>query len=236
LFPFIQRQSVGFEQCPNVPRSPLEKLVENGHHDAERAIAEHRTIGNSRELLVLGNRNREPVTIIDVQHDMNVRTAVADVDHAIRSDAQSLLELLDDRDLAVAGGHALDGADFARAGVEFQFGSINVLGRHYAGQSRSHDLPGRGGYHEEGKTIALGAEAQKFDQRRNRALEANAAPGLHQMFTTNAAELRIVPDQIGQLAALLYEIAARKAGDAVLEAGYSEQLAQHESGVLETQG
>src|ERR1700737_5524940 len=50
LFPLIQRQAVGFKQFPNVPRSPVEQLIENRNHDAERVVAEHRTLGNPREL------------------------------------------------------------------------------------------------------------------------------------------------------------------------------------------
>ena len=55
------------------------------------------------------------------------------------------------------------------------------------------------------------------------------------MFATNAAEFRVVPDQIGQFAALLHEIATGKAGHTVLKSGYAQQLAQYESRIVETQ-
>src|SRR5271170_90133 len=55
LFPLIQRQAVGFEQFPDVPCLPVQNLIENRHHDAECAFAEHRTLGNSRKLLVFRN-------------------------------------------------------------------------------------------------------------------------------------------------------------------------------------
>src|ERR1700690_1794598 len=84
-------------------------------------------------------------------------------------------------------------------------------------------------------TISRGAAVQEVDQCRNRTLEANATPGLHQMFRTNAAKFRIVADQIGQLAALLHEIAVGKPGDTVLKSGYAQQLAQYESRIFETQ-
>jgi hypothetical protein len=55
------------------------------------------------------------------------------------------------------------------------------------------------------------------------------------MFATDAAKFRIVTDQIGQLAALLHEIAPGKACNTILKSGYAQQLAQHESRIVETQ-
>jgi hypothetical protein len=67
-----------------------------------------------------------------LQHDVNIRTAIADIDDPIGGNAQSLPELLQYRNLAVAGGHALDGTNFAGASVEFEFGAVNAFGRYDA--------------------------------------------------------------------------------------------------------
>ena len=55
------------------------------------------------------------------------------------------------------------------------------------------------------------------------------------MFTADAAKFGIVPDQVRKFAALLHEIAPGKACDTLFKAGYAEQLAQHDSRILETQ-
>src|ERR1035438_8382201 len=49
LLPLVQCQSVRFKQRPNLSRSPVKKLIENGHHDAERVVAEHRALSRSEE-------------------------------------------------------------------------------------------------------------------------------------------------------------------------------------------
>src|SRR5260370_8608406 len=108
LFPLVQRQAVGLEQFPNVPRPPVEQLIENRHHDAERVLAQHSASGDPRELLVLRNSNRQPVLVVDMQHHMNVGTTIAALYNTIGCDTQSMLELLDYRNFDVAARHALD--------------------------------------------------------------------------------------------------------------------------------
>ena len=64
----------------------------------------------------------------------------------------------------------------------------------------------------------------------------HAAPALLLHVATHATKFGIMADQVGKFAALLHEVAARQSGDAFLEAGYSQNLAQHHSGILEAQG
>ena len=54
---------------------------------------------------------------------------------------------------------------------------------------------------------------QKLDQRRNVVAQPHPPAGLDQMLAADAAELGIVTNQIGQLAALLHEVAAGQAVD-----------------------
>jgi len=173
--------------------------------------------------------------VVDVQHHVNVGTAIAHIDDAIRGDPQSMLQLLDYRDLAVAGGNALDGTNLAGTGVKFQLRPVDMFGWYHAGQRRNDDFTGCGRYDEKGKSIAFRASRHEIHQRRYRAFESNPAPRLHQVFTADAAKFRIVADQIGQLAALLDEIAPGKTCNTILESGYAQQLAQHESRILEAQ-
>src|SRR5258708_11934338 len=229
LFPLVQRQAVGLEQFPNVPRPPVEQLIENRHHDAERVLAQHRAPGDPRELLVFRNGNREPVMVVDMQHHVNVGTTVADIDHTIGCDAQSMLELLDYRNLAVAGGHALARTNFLRIGVEFQLGAVDVFGRYYSGKRRDDDFARSCRYYKKREPIPFRAALHEVDERRNRALEADTTASLDKMFTPYAAKFRIVTDQIGQLAALLHEIAPGKACNTILKSRYPPQLAQPDS-------
>src|ERR1700733_4029211 len=76
---------------------------------------------------------------------------------------------------------------------------------------------------------------QEIHQRRNGALEPHAPPGFEQVLAANAAEFRIVPNQIGQLATLLNQIGTSESGNALLKSGYSEQFAQDHSRIFKAQ-
>src|SRR5579862_4071253 len=66
LLPFVQRQAVVLEQSAYLPRTPIEDLVKHRHHDAERIVTHHRASGDACQLLVIRNRDREPVVVVDV--------------------------------------------------------------------------------------------------------------------------------------------------------------------------
>jgi len=55
------------------------------------------------------------------------------------------------------------------------------------------------------------------------------------VLAADAAEGRIVAQQVGELAPLLHEVAAREARDLDLEIRGADDLAQHQPGVVEAQ-
>ena len=170
-----------------------------------------------------------------MQHDVYVRTSVADVDHAVRGDSQVATQRFDDGHLAVAGRDAPYGAHLAGVRIEVELRAEDVLRRHDPRQRRLHDKARRGRHDEEGEARVLVATGQKVHQLRNAALEPHAPSRFNQVFTPHAAELRIVPYEIRQLAPLLHKIALGQTGDALLETRHSQELAQHEPRVIETQ-
>ena len=66
--------------------------------------------------------------------------------------------------------------------------------------------------------MPVDAAVEEVDQRRNVAAQAHAAAGLFEVLATHATELRVVPNEVGELAALLHEVAARQPVDLFLEA------------------
>src|SRR6202042_3822660 len=98
-----------------------------------------------------------------------------------------------------------------------------------------HDLAGCGGDHAKGKAVALQPALQKIQQRRQAGLEAHATAGLDQMLAPYAAKVRVMTDEIGELPALLHEIAACQSLLFLLETAHAEQLAQHVPRVVEAQ-
>jgi len=70
---------------------------------------------------------------------------------------------------------------------------------------------------EERKAVPIDTLAQEVNQRRNRALESNTAPGLDQVLVANATEFRIVADEVREFSALLNKIAAGKASDSIVK-------------------
>ena|SRR5437868_6370572 len=49
FLPVVQTQSVRFEEIPDLRRTPADDLLEDGHQNAERVIAQHRRPGDSGE-------------------------------------------------------------------------------------------------------------------------------------------------------------------------------------------
>ena len=84
--------------------------------------------------------------------------------------------------------------------------------------------------------MTVDAALEEVDQRRDVAAQPDPPPGLDQVLAPDAAELGVVTDQVGQLAALLHQVAARQALDLLVEVGDAKQLAQHDAGVVEAQG
>ena len=66
-------------------------------------------------------------------------------------------------------------------------------------------------------------------------LQPHALAGFDEVLAAYAAKFGVVPDQVGELAALLHEVAGREARDLLLEVGHPEQLAQLEARVVEAQ-
>src|SRR6185295_16562694 len=110
-FPFLQGQSIRLEQRPDLSRAPVEYLFEHRQHDAEGAVTQDAALGNLGEVLVLGDADGESVPIVDVEHHVDVRPTVPDVNGAIGSDPQAGLDLFERRDLAVPRRNVHDGSD-----------------------------------------------------------------------------------------------------------------------------
>ena len=76
---------------------------------------------------------------------------------------------------------------------------------------------------------------EEVDQRRDVVPQPDQPARLDQVLTPDAAELGVVPNQVGQLAALLHEIAPRQAVDLVLKVRGPDELAEDQAGVVETE-
>ena len=84
LVPGLERQSMSLDELPYGARALVEDPVERRHHDTE-GVTEDAAARDARELPVVRDGYGEAVMVVDVQHDMDVRAAIADVDHTIRS-------------------------------------------------------------------------------------------------------------------------------------------------------
>ena len=82
-----------------------------------------------------------------------------------------------------------------------------MLGRDDAFERRLDHLPRRGRDHEEREPVAVDAALEELDQRRNVAAQPDPPAGLLEVLAADAAELGIVADQVGQLPALLHQVA-----------------------------
>src|SRR5262249_2284012 len=86
--PLAEHKSCGLELRANRGSPQSDHLLEHGHQHAAGVVAEHGAARDARELAVLRHGDREAVAVVDVQHHVDVRTTVADVDHAIGGNPQ----------------------------------------------------------------------------------------------------------------------------------------------------
>src|SRR3989442_1734292 len=191
--------------------------------EATLQTSPHRTIyvgdGNSdvHVMLRVNNRGGFPIAIVDAQHDVDVRVAVADVDRAMRTGLECGLELLDDCHLAIAGRSLRDRADLARGRVVVELRPVNVVRGNNTLERGLNDGFRRRGDHEERKADPLGAALQELDKVLDVLLQAHPLARLDQMLLTHTAELRVVAEQVGELGALLHEVDLGEPRDLVLK-------------------
>src|SRR5215471_2292171 len=132
FIPFLDQKASGFESCPNAGGRPAGDILEDRDEETECVVAEN---GSPRDLgYELGFRDRDSISVaaIDMEHDVDIRAAVADIDDAVLADLEYRLETVEDRDLAISGGHAKDRANFAGCRIVIELSSVDVIGGHNA--------------------------------------------------------------------------------------------------------
>src|SRR2546425_12624617 len=233
--PFLENQAMRLEQLTDANGVPADDVLEDGNQNAERVVAHHGALGDPGDVPGLGHGNSEAVAGVDLQHHMNVRATVADVDRTVGADLKLRLKLLQNGDLPVSGRDLGDRADFARRGVKVELSTVDVLRGHEALQGRLDDRLRRGRNDVEREAMAVEAAVQYLDEPPNILLQANSLSRTDQMLSTNATEFGIVPQQVGQLGALLYKVDVRQTGDLLHEARGTNDLAQDDPGIVEAQ-
>ena len=151
------------------------------------------------------------------------------------ADAQVCAKLLEYGDLAPARGSTNDRVHFARRFVVPETGSEDAIWRHNSFQGRLNNLLRRCGDHVEIKLVFFTKIVQNSCEQRDVMLQANSPAGLHEVLAAHAAKIRIMENQIAELRTLLNEVDVRKALDLVVKAVKTNELAQHDSRIVETE-
>ena len=110
-----------------------------------------------------------------------------------------------------------------------------MVGSHDPFERRLNDLARRGRDHEKGKLTAIDATLEELDERGNVAAKPDAAARFLKMLASNPPEFRVVPDEICELAPLLHQVAASQPIDLLLKLTRPNQLAEDETGIVETE-
>src|SRR3954470_496447 len=75
--PFLNEQAAILEQRADAARVPPGDLLEHRDEHAQGVVADHRTSRDLSDEARFGRGDRETITAIDVEHDVNVRAAGA---------------------------------------------------------------------------------------------------------------------------------------------------------------
>ena len=127
-----------------------------------------------------------------MQHHVNVRAAVADVNDSIGGHAEAPAERIDRGNLAVAGGNLNDAFDLAGLFIEPEVTADDMIRRNDSLQRRIDDEPRRSGDDIEIETESVDAVFQKIGEQRDVPFQANAASDFDQVLFTHRTKVRIV--------------------------------------------
>src|SRR6185437_10078263 len=119
-------------------------LFEDGNKDGDRVVAQHGAAGDLRYMLGFRDSDREAVAHLYMQHDVNIRTAVANVNNVIRPNLQRSLQLVKHSNLAIASGRADQGIDFAGTLVA-EISPVDMIRGDNTFERRLNHLRGRSG-------------------------------------------------------------------------------------------
>ena len=151
------------------------------------------------------------------------------------ADAEVRAKFFEHGDFAPSGGGAHDGFDFAGGLVVAEARAEDVIGRNDAFERRLDDFLRRGGDDVEMKFVTLRQIVEDAREKCDVVFQADALAGLNEMIAADAAEIRVVENQIAKLRALLDEVHLRQAFDVVVEPVKTDELAQHDSRVVEAE-
>src|SRR6266853_2200466 len=116
--PFLNHDSVGFEERTDARALPSRDVFENRSEDGEGAGAKNSSLGDLRHVLSFRDGNGLSVTDIGVQHHVNVGTSVAAINDVVRADLSPVLQLIEDEHFSIARGGASNGFNLTGFFVE----------------------------------------------------------------------------------------------------------------------
>src|SRR5262249_9180614 len=111
----------------------------------------------------------------------------------------------------------------------------DVLRRNDAFERRLNDLLRCGRDDVEVELVALRQALQRAGKQSYVMLQPDALSGLDKMLAADTAKVRIMQNQIAELRALLHQIHVGKALDLVVKIVESDELTQHDTGVVEAE-
>src|SRR5580700_2601148 len=236
LVPLLNEEALRFKHIANRQGVPSRHVFEYRDQDRQRVIADDRPLRDRRQVFVLRHRYGVTVAAVDVQHDVNVRAAVAHIYDAVRPDFQRLQQMIDSSHLTVPRGYLQDALDLA-LGIPFKLRAMNMVRRNDALQRRADDLHRPRRDHVKIEVKSLDLVRQEFVQRIDIWLEPHPLARFVQMLLAHLAEFRIVQQQVRQFASLLHEVQFRHSRNLalVLARRNSQQLAENKSGVIKAQ-
>src|SRR5439155_17256610 len=183
-----------------------------------------------------GYRNRKPIAVVYMEHHVNVRTAITDVDRSFRRRPKCPLKFLDHCHLTVTCRHATDRSHFARIRVVVEFGSEDMVSGNDASQRRLNQFLRRRRNDEERKPIAVEPPVEEVHQHWDVTAQAYALPRFHQVPLSNAAKLRIVANQVREFATLLNKTDGGKPLNLFPKIRNAYQVAEYLTRIVEAQG
>src|SRR5208282_4640009 len=203
---------------------PAQNFLKHGDEHTHGVVAEHGALRDTRDELGFGDGDGEAVVLIDMHHHRNIGTAIAHVDDVVVADTEFGAALFKNGDFAPSCGSANDRFDFARGFVIAEARAENILRRHNSFERGLDNLLRSRGDHIEMEFVAFRKIGQRARKKSDVVLQSDALAGFYQVIAANAAEFRVVQNQIAEFRTLLDEVHLRKTLDLVVEPVKADEL------------
>src|SRR5439155_14330340 len=167
-----------------------------------------------------------PGAAVYMVHDVEIGTAITDVDGTVGSDLKVDFQLFQHCDFTVPGRRSQNAGNLAGRRFVAELRSENVLRRRNSFESGADHFPRSGRNHTKLEANTVPVSIEKFREQLYVVLQSDSPARFNKVLAPNTSKLRIMAQQVCQFRALMHQVGTGQARDLFLKPGNSQHFRQ----------